>query len=472
MDRYDKLERDEDAKIPFYKKRRYHVVLLITIGLFNLLGLRICLSVAVVVMRQKVNVTSEDGSVVEQQEFDWDSKELGIILSSFYYGYIATQIIGGILATRFGGHLVFGIGVGATAALTLLLPIAAKTHLALLYTVRILQGVVGGVTYPAIIEIWSQWAPVQERSFMGNVAYTGNYIGIISGMLLTGIISVALNWESAFYIFGSVGVLWYICWIFVVKASPSTDPYITNAEKAYILSSIGERTERRKIKHPYKDIFTSAAVWAIVVANFTAMWGSSSLLNLLPLYLTDTFNFELNTTGILSAVPYFAIIGLLFVSGYLADWLQVKNYLTTGQVRRYFNSAAFIIQMIFMMLTAFAHDPAPSMIYITIAVGSNSLSWSGYVVNPLDIAPSHASIIMGLSNSFGTLAGMLSPILMGFIVTDGSREQWQIMFFISAGVYLFGCIFCMIFVRGRLQPWAKIDIQEQEMKISKNFTKQ
>ena len=36
---------------------------------------------------------------------------------------------------------------------------------------------------------------------------------------------------------------------------------------------------------------------------------------------------------------------------------------------------------------------------------------SGFNVNHLDIAPRYASILMGFSNGFGTIAGMLCPIV-------------------------------------------------------------
>jgi hypothetical protein len=38
--------------------------------------------------------------------FDWNSKEKGYILSAFYYGYLCTQIIGGVIAARIGGNIV------------------------------------------------------------------------------------------------------------------------------------------------------------------------------------------------------------------------------------------------------------------------------------------------------------------------------------------------------------------------------
>lgn len=39
-------------------------------------------------------------------DFDWSSQAKGYALSSFFYGYITTQIAGGVLASRIGGHWV------------------------------------------------------------------------------------------------------------------------------------------------------------------------------------------------------------------------------------------------------------------------------------------------------------------------------------------------------------------------------
>lgn len=89
-----------------WKSRRYIVTVMSLLGFFNVYALRVSLSVAIVAMTQKVNVTLENGTIVEEQEFDWDSKQQGLVLSSFFYGYIWTQLVGGILAARFGGHIV------------------------------------------------------------------------------------------------------------------------------------------------------------------------------------------------------------------------------------------------------------------------------------------------------------------------------------------------------------------------------
>lgn len=47
-----------------------------------------------------------NGTKVYEKYFDWDSKQQGLVLSSFFYGYACTQFIGGIIAAKVGGHIV------------------------------------------------------------------------------------------------------------------------------------------------------------------------------------------------------------------------------------------------------------------------------------------------------------------------------------------------------------------------------
>lgn len=76
------------------------------LGFFNVYSLRVNLSVAIVAMTEKRNVTLQNGTIVQEQDFNWDSTEQGLVLSSFFYGYILTQLIGGYLGSKFGGHYV------------------------------------------------------------------------------------------------------------------------------------------------------------------------------------------------------------------------------------------------------------------------------------------------------------------------------------------------------------------------------
>lgn len=89
-------------------------------------------------------------------------------------------------------------------------------------------------------------------------------------------------------------------------------------------------------------------------------------------------HYDLHDAGFLSAAPYLVMGILLFVSGYLADMCQVKKWLTTTQVRRYFNCSAFLGQTVFMILAAFLLHPVGSIVCIIVAVGWGAFAWAGF----------------------------------------------------------------------------------------------
>ncbi|GAB0100072.1 hypothetical protein DMENIID0001_160550 [Sergentomyia squamirostris] len=445
---------DDGISWKFWKTRRYVVVLMAFLGFFNVYSLRVNLSVAIVAMTQKFNTTLENGTVIEEQHFDWDSKQQGLILSSFFYGYIWTQLLGGYLGSKFGGHYVFGAGIGMTALLTLLTPLAAKSSIYLMVAIRVIEGIFEGVTYPCIHAIWARWAPVYERSRMSSIAYAGSYAGTVVSMPLSGVLAQQVSWESVFYVSGSIGCLWCISWLIIIKASPERDPYISPEEKAYIQNSIGDLTNQ-KIKHPWKSILTSSGVWAIVAANFAEVWGSYTFLTQLPTFLKDSLNFDLGATGFLSALPYLIMIIVMAISGYIADILQKKKIMTTRQVRRSFICFGFFIQIVFLLMTSFLEKPGAAVACIVIAVGLSAITMSGFLANPLDLAPNHASVILGFSNTFGTIPGIVSPLITGYIVTESTKEQWRTVFYITCGVFAAGCILYGILAKGELQPWAQ-----------------
>ncbi|KAF5289891.1 hypothetical protein FQA39_LY14953 [Lamprigera yunnana] len=454
FERFISESEDTPPSWMIWKKRRYVVAILAFFGFFNVYALRVNLSIAIVAMTENKTIVLEDGNVTYEAEFDWDSKMQGFALSSFFYGYILTQLVGGWMATKFGGKQIFGLGVAATAAFTIVTPFAAKQSFYLLLAVRIAEGIFEGVTYPCIHAVWSKWAPPLERSRLATIAFSGSYFGTVISMPVCALLSERFGWETIFYVFGVLGLLWFVCWWIIVSDSPSQDRFITRAELNYIKESLGNQKNSNKVKHPWKSIFTSMPVWSIVVGHFSENWGFYTLLTQLPKFMKDVLHFELGVTGFVSAVPYLAISITMQFAGHLADWLQAKKIFTTTQVRKTFNCGAYIAQTVFMLAAAYLLSPVGTTICLTLAVGLGGFAWSGFGVNHLDIAPQHASILMGISNTFASLPGILSPIISGYIVTTPSEWEWQIVFFISSAIYLFGCVFYGIFASGSLQPWA------------------
>ncbi|RZB41338.1 MFS 1 and/or Sugar tr domain containing protein [Asbolus verrucosus] len=450
----------------FWKKRRYVVATLAFLGFFNVYALRANLSIAIVAMTETKNVTLDNGTIITTKpEFDWDSKTQGLVLSSFFYGYITTQLFGGWLSARIGGKRVFGVGIAVTAALTLLTPVLAQASVYFLLTVRIIEGIFEGVTYPCIHAVWSRWAPPFERTKLATLAFSGSYVGTVISMPVSAYLAEALEWPSIFYFFGVIALVWCVVWWWFVAESPDQDPRISKQELDYIKESLATVGAKKTVQHPWKKILTSMPVWAIVASHFCDNWGFYTLLTQLPTFMKDSFNFELGKTGFMSGLPYLAMAIMIQFSGHLADWLREKEILTTTLVRKIFNCGAFIAHIIFMLAAIFWLEPTATIICLTLAVGLGVFAWSGFGVNYLDIAPQHASVIMGVSNTIATLAGIFSPTVTGYIVTDGTAEQWRIVFYIASGVFLFGFIFYGLFASGELQPWATESEEKKELEI-------
>lgn len=73
--------------------------------------------------------------------FEWSEATQGLLLSSFYYGYVLTHIPGGMIAERYGGKWVLGLGLLSTAICTFITPFAVKTGGATaLFILRVVEG--------------------------------------------------------------------------------------------------------------------------------------------------------------------------------------------------------------------------------------------------------------------------------------------------------------------------------------------
>uniref|UniRef100_A0A336KTH8 CSON014673 protein n=1 Tax=Culicoides sonorensis TaxID=179676 RepID=A0A336KTH8_CULSO len=195
--------------------------------------------------------------------------------------------------------------------------------------------------------------------------------------------------------------------------------------------------------------------------------------------LSDVIGYELAKAGFTSSLPYLTMGILLAPTGYLADFLITRDILSVTNVRRFFNCGGFLAQTVFMMSAGYLTNPAAIITCLVFGVGLGAFSISGFAVNALDLAPNHAAVIMGITNTFATLPGIISPMLTGFIVTadplnpleqDKLDSQWKIVFIISASIYLVGCVVYWFFCSGNLQPWAiekKTDGDHVEEKSNK-----
>ncbi|ESO83132.1 hypothetical protein LOTGIDRAFT_133858 [Lottia gigantea] len=448
------------------------------LGFVNVYCLRVNLSVALVAMINNTGLDNSNKTVTEEcpgdvvnstspsthpGEFHWDQTTQGVILGSFFYGYITTQLPGGWLAEKVGGRRLFGYGILCTSLLTLLTPVVARWSLPGLIVLRVVEGIGEGVTFPAMHAMWGSWAPLLERSKLVSISYSGAQLGTVISMPISGLLcdyGFAGGWPSVFYVFGALGCIWVFFWMFIVYDHPSKHPRISKSERLYIESTTGKREMQNLFQNtttPWKSIFTSGPLWGIAAGHFANNWGMYSMLTCLPTYMKEILKFDIKANGILSALPYLALWLLQLISGFIADWLRGRGILNTNKTRKLMNTLGLLIPAVFMIGVSYSGcDHTLAVVLLIFAVGTGGFSMAGYQVNHLDIAPRFAGSLMGITNMIATIPGFLAPLVVG-ILTDHQETsgQWRIFFFITAAIYIVGAILFLALSKGEELAWAK-----------------
>ena len=83
------------------------------------------------------------------EEAGWTETQKGIVLGSFYIGYMITQIWGGLLSDKIGAKIVLGVGLVVWSLFTLITPWAFFGGFIALIIARVGMGLGEGITFPA-----------------------------------------------------------------------------------------------------------------------------------------------------------------------------------------------------------------------------------------------------------------------------------------------------------------------------------
>lgn len=225
--------------------------------------------------------------------FAWDAYKQNFVLGSFFWGYILTELPGGRLAELIGGRRVFGHSMLWASVLTLVTPFAAMMHYSALIVVRVLLGFFLGASWPAIHPMTAVWIKPMDRSkFMSNMMASS--LGAAVALPVCGFLISYCGWASVFYVTGGIGLAWSICWFMVVYETPATHPRITVEERKEIEEAIGSTTSKKRPTYvPWKDMLTSAPVWAIILVHGASVFGFFTVVNQLPTYMKTILHFNI-----------------------------------------------------------------------------------------------------------------------------------------------------------------------------------
>lgn len=102
-------------------------------------------------------------------------------------------------------------------------------------------------------------------------------------------------------------------------------------------------------------------------------------------------------------------------------------------------------------------DSTLAVALFAVAVGMSGCVYVGHLINYSEFSPNFAGILAGMGNTVGSSAGIIAPLVLGILTSEErggqSVENWQLVFFISAGLYGFISLVYVIFGSAMPQAW-------------------
>ncbi|XP_016964204.1 putative inorganic phosphate cotransporter [Drosophila biarmipes] len=444
------------------------------LAILNAYTMRVCLSQAITVLVVKKNSTDDDSdtAICEPDDLDeatnnggsyeWSEELQGLILSSFYIGYIVTHIPGGLLAEKFGGKWTLGLGILSTAVFTMLTPLAIeKGDSDWLIVTRVLMGLGEGTTFPALSVLLAAWVPANERGKLGALVLGGGQVGTIMGNLLSGVFIDAYGWEFVFYFFGGLGCIWFAIFVFLCYSDPTSHPFIKPSEREYLIKEIGTISRNEDLPPtPWKAILTNLPMFALVAAQIGHDWGFYIMVTDLPKYMSDVLQFSIKANGLYSSLPYIMMWIVSVGSGFVADWMIRRRLMSTTNTRKLMTGLAAFGPAIFMVGASYAGcDRVLVVVLFTICMGLMGAYYAGMKLSPLDMSPNYAGTLMAITNGIGAITGVITPYLVGVMTPNASLLEWRLVFWVAFGVLCVTAVIYCIWASGEVQPFNNPPIQ-------------
>ena len=400
-----------------------------------------CFLAAFICYIDRVNISV--AAIAMQEEFGWSETTKGFVLSSFFIGYILTQAVAGWLANRFGCKLVLGFAVTWWSVFTILTPFAAAGSFGLLIAARIALGLGEAATFPGTYGMLGKWVPPQERSRSMAILMSGIPVGTLFALMTTGWIVTEYGWPAAFYSFGVVGLFWAAAWYTFIYETPDQHPTISSAERELIGQRESGAGEKPPV--PWGLLARTPAFWALIVNHFCSNWVLYIFLAWLPSYFRDVQGLTITGAGIYSAAPWASMFLMTNVGAWIADTL-IKRGMSITNVRKLMQSIGLLGTGFFLLLVRDVDSSTTAVIYMSAALGLASFTIPGFGTNHLDIAPRYADVLVGITNTFGTIPGIVGVALTGWLIDQtGSYDS---IFVVVAVTNVIGTAIWLTFASG------------------------
>ncbi|XP_031629153.1 putative inorganic phosphate cotransporter isoform X2 [Contarinia nasturtii] len=324
---------------------------------------------------------SVDDSI--NNRFQWSQELQGLILSSFYWGYLLSEIPGGILVQKYGAKLVLLVTTVLSALAVALTPIAVTYGEAYgLMATRALVGFFQGPLHPSLSSFGIAWYPTEQRGRYCSIVSIGIPAGSFISSYLAGIVIYQTGrWDIVFYFLAIVTVVWCLLFAFLCY-EPQNHPFISAKEKQFLKEqSIGGlEADRKNIPPtPWRGIIKSAPVIALLISSGLYSWAFYVVNTDLPKYLNDVLHIPIEKNAVYSSIPRIANIGVSVLTGFISDWMHEKRGVDVTTVRKIFAALSSIIPSIFAISASYAGcDEVLVVTLLTISIAAQGFNSADY----------------------------------------------------------------------------------------------
>ncbi len=369
---------------------------------------------------------------VMQKDLGLSNIALGIAFSALNYAYAPFQLVGGWFADRFGARrtlTVCGMVWSVTTIVT-----GAVTGLVSLFGVRLVLGMGEGATLPAATRALSKWTSLASRGTAVGITHAAGRLGAGASAPIVALLITWFSWRFSFVALGILSASWAAVWWWYFQEDPRRHPDITSAELAALPAA-----------DPAGQISSGPVPWRRLVPRVTPLmiiyfcqgWTGWLFVTWMPSLLQKNYGLDLKKSSLFYAAMLLCAMFAEFLGGVVTDYL-LRRTRNLQIARSLLIAVSWTLAVAGLVPAIMIHDLAIGMAGFTVA-----LFFLGFAISPLwtatmDIAPNYAGSSSSLMNAAGAVAGILSPVAFGWILTR--TGSWTTPFAFSVGLLLFAIV--------------------------------
>lgn len=398
-----------------------------------------------------------------QDHLGISSMTLGYIFSAFGWSYLIAQIPGGWLLDRYGSKRVYGAGILLWSVFTMCQGFVGgfsmATAVGLLFGLRLLVGIAEAPSFPGNSRIVAAWFPTKERGTASAIFNSAQYFATVVFAPIMGWLVVTFGWEHVFIYIGALGVVLGLVWTKVIY-SPRNHPRLSQGELDYIEAggalvdmdqpSTEPKESGAEQLRAVKLLLRNRMMLGVYFGQYFINSITWFFLTWFPVYLVQERGLSILKAGVVASLP--AICGFIggVLGGFLSDSLLRRGWSLT-KARKVPIIGGLLLATVIIGCN---YTDASWLVIVLMSVsffgkGLGALGWAVVA----DTAPKQiAGLSGGVFNTFGSLAAITTPIVIGYLVnTTGSFEL--ALAYVAASAVL--AIICYLVVVG---PIRRLDL--------------